>query len=117
MLGVPYIRLGKSLRTQDILIRPNESWYAELSELSRTDLSEEDQNAVVENKLFSYDLAAKMVEEMSSKYGFECYGLDVLVEEGTLDLYLIDFNDLPGYLGFPYHSQLSVSICAKVIKH
>ena len=117
MLGVAYIRLGNSIKSRDMLMKEGEPSYTELSELSRTDIDNVEQNKVSIDDLFSYELAKTILAEMSGKYGFECYGLDVLVEEATSDLYLVDFNDLPGYLGFPFHAELASSIVNKAIKH
>ena len=93
------VTLRKSLETKYIFMSETNPWYSNLNMISRKDLSKDD-----EKRIESLDLLPKrlvdLLADTNGKFGdIHCYGLDVIVEESTLDLYVIDLNDMPSYIG------------------
>ena len=88
-----------SLESKQVFASDENEWYSLLDMISRKDASEETNKTMTESNMLPKELVDLFVEECARLGGLHCYGLDIIVEEETLDFYLIDLNDLPSYNG------------------
>ena len=93
------LTLRTSLATTAIFASDTNPWYTSLDMISRKELSPEQVVSITGQDLLPERLVKLLVEENARLGGLHCYGLDLIVEEGSGDIYVIDLNDMPSYLG------------------
>lgn len=81
------------------------SWYSNLDLISRKGLEPEFEKEMREKDLLNKSIIGTLIKEAESLAGLRCYGLDIIIDEGTLDHYIIDLNDMPSYIGVPPMQQ------------
>lgn len=91
--------LRKGLPTKSIFKTQENEWYSPLSLISRVELSADKVKQIESMNLMPDDFIDLIVSENERIGGLRCYGLDVLIQEETLDFFIIDLNDMPSYIG------------------
>lgn len=106
------LTLRKSLDTAEIFMSPEgnqleestgsrNQWYSTLDLISRKTLDSDFEKSMYEKDLLPRPVIDLLVDQMIQLGGMRCCGLDLIVEEETLDIFIIDLNDMPSYIGVP----------------
>lgn len=102
------LTLRTSLATEAIFASDTNPWFSSLDMISRKELSSDQISKINEQNLVPESLVRLLVEENARLGGLHCYGVDLVVEEGSKDIYVIDLNDMPSYIGVQgMHEALS----------
>ena len=91
------MRYRRSLNTDKLFMEDGNEWFSVMDEISRKDLDQPQIDEVAKLDLIPAGFVQMVVDMFGEKSGLRCFGLDILVEEGSKDLYIIDLNDLPSY--------------------
>lgn len=101
--GIYEVTLRQSLNTADIF-RSSESdtrWQDNLDMISRVDLDSAKESSLRDRQLLPPAIIELLSRRCDTLAGMRCVGVDVVVEEESMDVYIIDLNDMPSYKGVP----------------